>query len=113
MLQLPNYSEDSLEVKILRTIANHPQTKYFIVAKFNSLGAIELNKLHEFITRKVINRENNTTFKTSFSDQDTRLILTFYPTNSNLEYKYSLIHTFIEMCNNSAIGVKIDDTQKH
>lgn len=109
MLELPNYSEDSPEVKILRAISNHPQTKYFIVTRFKSIGALQLDELHKFITDKVINRANYSTFKTSFSNQDTRLILTFYSTNSKLEYKYFLIHTFIEMCNSSAINVKVDD----
>lgn len=106
MLKLPNYSEQSIEVRILKSIQAHPQENYFIVTQFKRVGTSLPNNLHQFITEKIASKKSISTFKTSLVESDTRLILTFYPRKEPLNYKYALVHTFIEMCNSAAMCVK-------
>ena len=99
MLQLPNYSENSPEVQILKSLDSHPQSTYFISLDFSRKGAAYPHLLNEFISQKVMgHKDHPRCFRAIFNQEGWRLILTFIPQNGPLNPKFHFVHKFIKMC---------------
>ncbi len=98
MLCLPNYSEDSFEVKIMKQIALHPQNKYFITVEFSKKGESLPLYLQDFLTDKSNQYQESQPFTRVYREGDWRLILTFIPRNKPIDRRFALTNTFVKLC---------------
>lgn len=98
MLDLPNYAENSLEVKILQLVASHPQKNYFITVCFSKKGTTLPLLLNQYIAEKVISKSPLTAFRSVYKEGDWRLILTFIPKKGPVDQEFSLSNEFVRMC---------------
>lgn len=98
MLTLPNYSEDSIEVEVLKTIKNLHQDAYFITTKFIHVSNFDKEELNKFILDKIKNKPDDKHLKFRYKQGDLSLIFTLYPINKPVNKKFSLINEFVKLC---------------
>lgn len=99
MLQLPNYADSSLEVRILKELQAHPQTDYFLSLDFSQKGEAFPTTLLEFITKKVEQHKGcPSCFRAVFKQGAWRLIVTFIPLHQPLDPKFYFVHKFVKLC---------------
>ena len=97
MLTLPNFSEDSIEVEILKAVKDLHQTAYFVTTKFIHVSNFYKAELKKFLLDKINNKLDGKHLKFRYTQGDLSLIFTLYPVNKPINKKFSLINYFVKM----------------
>mgnify|MGYP007098876052 CR=1 FL=1 len=86
MLKLPNYSEDCLEVLIMKAIKENCSRDYFITVQFLKKGEqMPLGMIAKM--KEKIGHNSPKSFKFIYTEGDWRLLLTFIERNKPVEKK--------------------------
>lgn len=97
MLKLPNYSEDCLEVLIMKAIKENCSRDYFITVQFLKKGEqMPLGMIAKM--KEKIGHNSPKSFKFIYTEGDWRLLLTFIERNKPVEKNFSLINDFLRLC---------------
>lgn len=99
MLLLPNYSEDCIEVLLMKEMAALPQASYLITVKFLAFGKELPSGLSDKVI-ELIDRKKPQSFKFIYQESGWRLLLTFISVNTPIEKSFSLVNDFVKLCKN-------------
>ncbi len=100
MLTLPNYSEDSLEVVVMKKVAKLPQKHYFITVQFIQKGRELPTGFEEELLRR-IDKKSPESFKFIYHNNSWRLLFTLIRQDKPTPKAFSLVNTFIQLCKKS------------
>lgn len=97
MLRLPNYSEDCVEVLIMKEVAKiHPES-YLITVKFLAYGVVLPQGLFSTIEGKIRDKLPKS-FKFIHQESGWRLLVTCISGNEPIEKSFSLVNDFVKLC---------------